>query len=71
MFRKGTSSSENGNGNSPPSSAESEADALPTLNDQSIDRVMGQPVTRPGMRLPPVPPSPPVRGIRTGTASFR
>lgn len=46
-----------------PSSAESGEDALPNLNDSSIDRVMGQPVSRRGigMKLPPLPPSPPVR----------
>lgn len=47
---------------SPPSSAESEGEAaLPQVNDDSVDRVMGHPVSRPGvvMKLPPLPPTPP------------
>nr|XP_022906683.1 kinesin-like protein KIF19 isoform X2 [Onthophagus taurus] len=62
MFRRNTSNSEqSGSDHTPPSSAESEE--LPPLNDPSIDRVMGQVVSRPGlsMKLPPLPPSPPIR----------
>ncbi|KAK9711942.1 hypothetical protein QE152_g25148 [Popillia japonica] len=46
-----------GSGVSPPSSADSDQELLPPLStDSSIDRVMGQPVTRPGlgMKLPPL-----------------
>ncbi|XP_018329743.1 kinesin-like protein KIF19 isoform X2 [Agrilus planipennis] len=73
IFRRIVSSEISSEG-SPPSSAESEAEnyPLPLLNDTSIDRVMGHPVSRPGasMRLPPLhPPSPPVRGNRTLPAS--
>ncbi|KAJ8929813.1 hypothetical protein NQ314_017410 [Rhamnusium bicolor] len=56
-------------GPSPPSSAESGEDGLPNLSDSSIDRVLGQPVSRPGvgMKLPPLPPSPPVRLTKMGS----
>ncbi|XP_017784963.1 PREDICTED: kinesin-like protein KIF19 isoform X2 [Nicrophorus vespilloides] len=66
MFRRGTAA-----GSSPPSSAESDADPLPSLNDPSVDRVMGHPVSRPGlgMKLPPLPPSPPIRISRTANSS--
>lgn len=59
IFRRSISESSN---QSPPSSAESE-EALPHANDNSVDRVMGHPVSRPGasMRLPPLPPTPPAR----------
>ncbi|KAI4456335.1 kinesin-related [Holotrichia oblita] len=76
MFRHNTSNSEmsgsEGSGQSPPSSAESDQELLPPLsNDSSIDRVMGQAVTRPGlnMKLPPLPPSPPVRISKTSSSS--
>ncbi|KRT81979.1 Kinesin, partial [Oryctes borbonicus] len=75
-FRRNTSNSEmsgsDGSGHSPPSSAESDQELLPPLsNDSSVDRVMGQPVTRPGMamRLPPLPPSPPTRISKTSSSS--
>lgn len=78
MFRSNLStavgdSGSEASGHSPPSSAESEADLppLPNLNDSSVDRVMGHIVSRPGaaMRLPPLPPSPPIRLRRSGTSS--
>lgn len=54
---------------SPPSSAESDQDnpGLPVVNDNSVDRVMGHAVSRPGatMRLPPLPSSPPMKMDRT------
>lgn len=51
-------------GQSPPSSADSEGAGLPTVRDHSIDRLMGQMISRPHhyMKLPPLPPSPPVSG---------
>ncbi|VEN36508.1 unnamed protein product [Callosobruchus maculatus] len=65
MFRRSTAdmSGSDVSGPSPPSSAESGEDGLPNLSDSSVDRVMGQPVSRPtvGTKLPPLPPSPPVR----------
>ncbi|XP_068915073.1 kinesin-like protein KIF19 isoform X3 [Tenebrio molitor] len=73
IFRRtatGEMSGSEGSGPSPPSSADSDdIPALPTLNDESIDRVMGQIVSRPGapMRLPPLPPSPPMRLPRSST----
>ncbi|CAG9864986.1 unnamed protein product [Phyllotreta striolata] len=49
---------------SPPSSAES--------GDSSVDRVMGHPISRHGFsKLPPVPPSPPVRPKKSGLSSVR
>ncbi|XP_066139573.1 kinesin-like protein KIF19 [Euwallacea fornicatus] len=47
---------------SPPSSSESGAEENGT-KETSVDRVMGQPIARPGgsTKLPPLPPSPPVR----------
>lgn len=47
---------------SPPSSSESGGDEN-MIKESSIDRVMGHIVTRPGAttRLPPLPPSPPIR----------
>ncbi|CAG9767190.1 unnamed protein product [Ceutorhynchus assimilis] len=47
---------------SPPSSSESGGDEVPK-NPNNVDRVMGHVVTRPGsvMKLPPLPPSPPIR----------
>ncbi|KAJ8923180.1 hypothetical protein NQ315_001734, partial [Exocentrus adspersus] len=74
IFKRGTTadnSGSEGSGHSPPSSAESADEALPNLqHDSSVDRVMGQPVTRPGagMKLPPLPPpSPPVRLTKQGS----
>ncbi|KAJ8957441.1 hypothetical protein NQ318_004921 [Aromia moschata] len=66
MFRRGTTGDASGSdasGRSPPSSAESGEEGLSNFNDSNVDRLMGQPVTRPGigMKLPPLPPSPPVR----------
>lgn len=77
MFRRNASNSEEmsgseGSGQSPPSSAESDQELLPPLgSDSSVDRVMGQPVVRPGVstRLPPLPPSPPVRISKTSSSS--
>ncbi|EFA08129.2 kinesin-like protein KIF19 [Tribolium castaneum] len=76
IFRRGGTgeSGSDGSGPSPPSSADSDdIPALPTLNDESIDRVMGQVVSRPGapMRLPPLPPSPTLRLPRTSTSHMR
>ncbi|XP_063916850.1 kinesin-like protein KIF19 isoform X2 [Zophobas morio] len=72
IFRRtATESGSDASGPSPPSSADSDdIPALPTLNDESIDRVMGHIVTRPGapMKLPPLPPSPPLRLPRTSTS---
>nr|XP_023029277.1 kinesin-like protein KIF19 [Leptinotarsa decemlineata] len=58
---------------SPPSSAESGEDLLPNTSTSSIDRVMGHPITRPGlvMKLPPLPPSPPVRLGKTTSSLMR
>ncbi|CAH0563687.1 unnamed protein product [Brassicogethes aeneus] len=66
IFRRQTAGSD-GSGRSPPSSAESGEEVLPTVNDSSVDRVMGHAVSRPGagMKLPPLPPSPPVRISRS------
>ncbi|XP_060521657.1 kinesin-like protein KIF19 isoform X2 [Cylas formicarius] len=46
---------------SPPSSSESGEET--STRDTGVDRVMGHPVTRPGVvqKLPPLPPSPPIR----------
>ncbi|XP_018575134.1 kinesin-like protein KIF19 [Anoplophora glabripennis] len=72
IFRRGNTTDMSGSDASgPPSSAESGEDGLPNLNDSSVDRVMGQPVSRPGigMKLPPLPPSPPVRLNRINSNS--
>lgn len=64
LFRRTATGESDGSGPSPPSSADSDGiPALPTVSDESIDRVMGHIVSRPGaaMKLPPLPPSPPLR----------
>ncbi|XP_044759987.1 kinesin-like protein KIF19 isoform X3 [Coccinella septempunctata] len=62
-FLKPPLESSDGSGPSPPSSADSGEAGLPTVRDNSIDRVMGQMINRPHqfMKLPPLPPSPPIR----------
>ncbi|KAJ8979399.1 hypothetical protein NQ317_015828 [Molorchus minor] len=69
IFRRNGTGDSDASGLSPPSSAESGEDGLPIINDSSVDRVMGQPVSRPGMgmKLPPLPPSPPVRLNESGS----
>lgn len=69
IFRRGASTADlNASEGTPPSSAESDADPLPTVGSHnSVDQIMGHLVTRPGMgmRLPPLqPPSPPGRLTR-------
>ncbi|KAL3272874.1 hypothetical protein HHI36_014335, partial [Cryptolaemus montrouzieri] len=56
--------SSDGSGPSPPSSAESDEAGLPSVHDNSIDRVMGHIINRPAhfMKLPPLPSSPPITG---------
>lgn len=69
IFRRSAGESSDHSGKSPPSSADSDNETLPTLpNESSIDRIMGHPVSRPGlgMKLPPLPPSPPIRGQSRG-----
>lgn len=65
MFRRGISTSElSMNETTPPSSAESDADPV-TSSTRGVDRVMGLPVSRPGlgMRLPPLESSSPPKRI--------
>ncbi|KAF7264631.1 hypothetical protein GWI33_022936 [Rhynchophorus ferrugineus] len=63
MFRRSVTSDAS---NSPASSSESGGEDI-GVKESSVDRVMGHIVTRPGMgmRLPPLPPSPPFRISRS------
>lgn len=91
IFRRSDTSDEllgddGGREHSASSSADSDTDlmltttTLPTLwSDSSIDRVMGQFVSRPGaggiggggsMKLPPLPPSPPIVLSRNNSTSL-
>lgn len=79
IFRRSTAdlSGSEASNHSPPSSAESDPEnansGLPKVADSSIDKVLGHPVSRPGatMKLPPLPPSPPLKIDRGKSNSSR
>ncbi|CAH1115978.1 unnamed protein product [Phaedon cochleariae] len=58
---------------SPPLSTPSSDEDGPNAADSTIDKVLGHPVYRPGLatRLPPLPPSPPIRLKTSGSGSMK